>query len=375
MVYHRRSEYDLALDALDKGLSHLDEQSPTIQAAHLYNMRTLIHRHQGRNEEALDWCQKSLETTSKINTPKGQQAMAHTYFNMGAIYWRRGELNEAINYCQQSVSLYQQLDNIVGLSDAYLNLSNVFADQGDWDQAGDALRQGLALKQQVGDVYGQGMMANNLGYLHLDRGEWPEAATLFEQCHTIWQQLGATRDEANTLSNLAQVRIYQKDWSQAYECLCNSQQLFTQIGSEEFLPELERRWGEYYLGTGELDEALSHARRSIDLAVAQEFSLEEGMSFRVLGEIYLARNESELAEAALRQSLQILENLNSEYEAAKTVLPLLSMVTDNSLTPDDEIRLNQAIITFTQLNAQTDLTVANSLARYFGLALQTEERS
>jgi len=360
-VYHRRSDYETALEWLEKGLSYLDENEPTIELARLYNILTLIYRHQGKNEEALDWCQKSLTTTSKIKTHEGQRTMAHTYFNMGAIYWRRGDLTEAVYFCRESVQLYQQLDDIVGLSDAYLNLSNVYADQGHWDQAVDALRQGLDLKQKIGDIYGQGMMANNLGYIHLDRGEWAEAATLFEQCHDIWQQIGAARDDANTLSNLGQVRIYQENWAEAFACLNRSEALFAEIGSEEFLPELERRWGEYYLRTSELDQALEHTRRSVDLAVAQEARLEEGMSYRILGQIHMARGEQDLAKIALDQSLQILTDLNSKYEAAKTIMPLVSLALRSNPTATNREQLVQAIATFADIGAKADLAQARSL--------------
>ena len=66
-----------------------------------------------------------------------------------------------------------------------------------------------------------------------------------------------------TLSNLAQVYLYQEDWSEASKFLQESEAIFVEIGSDDDLAELERRWGEYYLGIGETRQALSHAQRSI----------------------------------------------------------------------------------------------------------------
>ena len=369
-VYEPRSEYELAFEWLSKGLNYLAGSDPTIEAARIYNQGAKVYRRQGKNEEAMGWCKKALDVASQVETPEGRQTLAHIYFNMGGVYWRRGDLTEAVNYCIKSVQLFQQLKDIVGLSDAYNNLSIVYADQGAWSQASDALREGLDLKHKIGDIYGQGMMANNLGYIHLDRGEWAEAATLFEQYRDICQQIGAIRDEANALSNLAQVRIYQKNWDQAVSALKRSEALFAEIGSEEFLPELVRRWGEYYLNTDALDQALTHAQRSIDLAVAQGFLLDEGMSYRVLGQVYAARREIDSAETALRRSLQILNDLNSEYETAKTVLPLVNLSTTKKTLPvEDWEHLNRAIKTFDQLGAKSDLAWAQTLAQQFNTAV------
>jgi tetratricopeptide (TPR) repeat protein len=360
-VYEGRSEYEVALEWLDKGLSYLDKDEPAIEKARIYNRGTLVHRRQGKNEEAIDWCRRSLDVASALQTLDGQRAVAHAYYNLGAIYWRRGDLAQALNYCRESVGLYQGLDDIVGLSQVYINLSNVHADQGEWDQASEALRQSLVLKQQIGDIVGQAHLANNLGYIHLDRGEWEQASELFEQSYGIWQRVGSAWGEANLLSNLAQVRIYQGDWEDAHAKLNRSQVIFSEIGSEEFLPELERRWAELFLGTGDLEKALAHIERSVELAAAQEVPWEEGLSYRILGQVHMAQGEKELAETALRRSLQILTDLNSEYEAAKTVLPLVSLGLEYDGTTVDRAQLEQAIQTFERLGAQADLAQARAL--------------
>jgi len=360
-VYERRSEYEIAFEWLEKGLGYLDRLEPTIEMARIYNRGTLVHRRQGKYEEAVAWCQKSLDAASGIETPAGHRAVAHAYYNLGGIFWRRGDLTQAAHFCHESVRIYQEIDDIAGLSEAFINLSNVYADQGEWDRAGDALRQSLALKQQIGDVYGQGYLANNLGYILLDRGEWDQAAALFAQGHATWQQVGSVWGEALILSNLAQVRIYQEDWAEARACLTRSETLFAEIGSEEYLPELERRWGEFYLKTSELDQALAHTLHSIKLAGVQEVPLEEGMSYRILGQVYLAQGDKDSAQEALRRSLQVLTDLNSEYEAAKTVLPLVRLALENGPQAADRALLAQAIQTFEKLGAQADLAQARVL--------------
>jgi tetratricopeptide (TPR) repeat protein len=143
--------------------------------------------------------------------------------------------------------------------------------------------------------------------------------------------------------------------------LKRSQSLFSKIGSEGNLPELERRWGELFLRTGALDEALEHARHSIDLARRLDNPLEQAMSSRLLGQVFLARGAWESAEDALQQSLQILGDLDNAFEAARTKLALARLAQASGSFVTARAYLAQATETFEQLSAQAHLTEAREL--------------
>ena len=108
--------------------------------------------------------------------------------------------------------------------------------------------------------------------------------------------------------------------------------------------------------------ALAKAGLSIELAEAQEARLEEGMSFRVLGEIQLSREDYLAAEHALLKSLEILNDLSSEYQEAKTKVALarLGRSFDQARSPYTQ-ELSEAIDTLDRLGASADLQFAREL--------------
>jgi tetratricopeptide (TPR) repeat protein len=156
------------------------------------------------------------------------------------------------------------------------------------------------------------------------------------------------------------VYIYQENWTEAEKALQRSEKLFTDIGSDDFLPELKRRWGDYHLQTGQLEQALSYCQESIQMAIAQEARPDEGISYRILGEILWARGEPEEAESALLQSLHILTELESEYEAAKTRLSLARLWSIRNAASVQEY-LHLAINSFQKMGAKADLARAEAL--------------
>jgi tetratricopeptide (TPR) repeat protein len=300
---------------------------------------------------------------SEIGTREGDQSVAHTYYLLGIIYVRLGDLENSVKYSRRSLEAYQQINHIVGQAKAYNNLGSAYVAKGDWKLASEALHSSLTINREIGDVQEQGFVTNNLGNIYLNRGEWDKAAELYRESNSIWKKTGAILPDALTLSNLAQVYIYQANWTQARLCLSRSQALFSESGSQSFIPELERRWSEYYLRNNDIDQALERIQRSIDLASEQEARLEMGMSFRVLGEVHLARDEFKPAELALLRSLRILNDLNIEYEAAKTHLSL-SILNMKRRDAVDRDQLVQVARTFERLGAKADLSEAQGVLQH-----------
>jgi class 3 adenylate cyclase/tetratricopeptide (TPR) repeat protein len=360
-VYERRSEYNSAYEWLQVGLSFIEEAEPNIEAALIYLLGAGLYYRQGQAAEAIRWCQRSLDMAARLATREAQQAIARTNYLLGTVYTRLGDLTKAVDHCQRSISIYQEIDDFPGLARAYNNLANAYVDQGDWDHASESYQKSLDTTRQVGDIQQQGIIVNNLGLINLDRGEWGQAKTLFEQSNAIWRQLGASLPEAVTLSNLAQVYLYQGELARAHHRLSESQTLFEAVGSEYFLPELERRWGEYYWKSGDVDQALKRAWRSLEMAEAQEVLLEEGLSARLLGQIYLSHKEFRRAEESLTRSLSVFKKMDNDFETARTVLALTELAIASGRLEAPQVHLARAIETLRRMGAQPDLDKAQAL--------------
>ena len=365
-VYERRSDYEASFEWLEKGLNYLKQDEPMIEAARIYLLGAGVYHRQGKHHDALTWSEKSLTVASQIASREGQRTMAQAYYLQGAVHHRLGNLWEAVAICQKSVHLYQEIEEIPGQARALNNLANAFSDLGEWLQASEAYHKSLAINQRIGNIQEQGFIANNLATIHLDRGEWDDAARLFKESNEIWKQLGAAFPDAVTMSNLAQVYIYQHNWNEAEKALQKSENLFTESGSDDFLPELKRRWGDYYLQTDQLDKALVSTEQSIQLALAQEARLDEGISYRILGEIHRANGHLEEAETALKQSLHILTELESEYESAKTRLSLARFWATKNIA-SAQAYLHEAIRSFQQIGAKADLLEAEAMISFLPL--------
>ena len=75
-----------------------------------------------------------------------------------------------------------------------------------------------------------------------------------------------------------------------------------------------------HLAEGQLDDALTFARKAIELGVQSRVRLELGAAQRVLGEVLETAGDREQAGASLAQSLETFEEIQSLPELAQTLL-------------------------------------------------------
>ncbi|MCB0166121.1 MAG: tetratricopeptide repeat protein, partial [Anaerolineae bacterium] len=364
-VYEKRSEYDTAFKYLEAGLKHLGDDKFNNEAARIFLVGARAFDHQGQLDQAIDWCQRSLAIVSQIRSPEAQQTMAQVFNRLSAICLFRGYFDVVIHFCQESIDIHREIGNVAGEVSPHTHLGVAYFLEGNWAKAEEAYATSLNIAKKVGDIDGYSRASNNLADLYFCRGEWLKAFHFYEENRAVWQQIGMAKDEAKSLSRMAQVHIYRQEWAEALECLARSQAIFTDVGAKDYLPELDRRWGEYWLGVGDLNQALVHLRRAVDLAAKQGNPLQEGKSRRMLGEAYLQRDEPVPALEILERSLAILNDFNISYEAARTK----TAVSRAALALGDYERASRLLATvmelFESLGATADVTKVQMLQANF----------
>jgi class 3 adenylate cyclase/predicted ATPase len=368
-IHEKRSEYGTAADWLRGGLIAL-EGLEVIEAARIYLLGAGIYRRQGRNDEAVEWCQKSLDIAQRIGTQEGRQAMARAYYNLGGIYTRQGDLARAAEFCRESLRIYQEIDDLVEQPQAHINLANVYFELGDWPRSTEHYIKALELERKIGDVYHQALTTLNLGGVYLNQGDLDQADRYYRQSLDMWQDLGSNYAIALLYNNRGTVALRRGDAQEALAMLQQSLALFEQIGSGDWLAEVYRHMAEAHLisiqtrpSPQALQKALDCAQRSLALAQEQELRMEEGIARRVLGQALAARSARPEAERLLQESVAILEGLDNPYELGQTLFQTALLCQEQGDGDRAEQALCRAIALFETLGAKLDLAQALAFQR------------
>jgi tetratricopeptide (TPR) repeat protein len=222
--------------------------------------------------------------------------------------------------------MYARLEDMVGLADLHSNLGIIHRRSGRWDEALAEYQAALTLRERMGHVLGIGTCYNNIAEVHRTRGDLQQAIPAYQRAIQTYASIGHALYTGLALVGLGAARVETGDIAQGRADLLDAEARFDAIGSTIYLPDLYRYLATAELADGDLEAAERAAGRSLDYARAGTARHQEAATLRVMGEIALARGETDAARALLEVSRETLLKVGDTLELARTeaVLRVLS---------------------------------------------------
>lgn len=317
-LYEQKGEYGAALEWLERGLAVLDGMMVT-EGAELCLLSGLLCVRRGEFAQAVVWCERSLQVAEGV----GDVAVRARTYNLLGIVAMRSHSGDALGRFQQSLAAYEQLGNVYGQATSHNLIANGYFARGELSLADRHYRQSLDLFVQMGHVYNQVLVNNNLGGIALKQGRWEAALGYYQRAV---RQIGQIQGSLWVLGalhlNRGHVLIEQGALAAAAEALGLAEGCFSEVKSQDFLPELYGLFATLYGRQGEWETAVSYGNRSLQLARELEMPREEGYTLRIMGEVALGQQQAEVAQRYFEESQALLTAANDGYELAKTQLAL-----------------------------------------------------
>lgn len=356
-AHEKRSEYGLALEWLDKGLSYLDEGEPTPEQIHIYNLAGWTYVRKGEYGAA----QTQLEQALTLARFTGlRQLEADSLHGLGAISWFLGSLAQTITYGEQALHIFRELDDRQGEPRVLNLLAAAFQSQGDYGKARSYYGQSLSIYREIGSRQGEGVLLDNLGIiftalhcytqarayheqaLHIrteigDRwgtsqtllnlgvvherlGDYAQAQAHYEQALDICQQIGYRRGESQTLTEMGLLHHHRGDDHLAYKCCQQALSIIDELNIPSAQADALTNLGHALAGLGRLDAAQQAYQQALDIRyqMNQLHLMLDCMAG--LARIYLAQEDAGPTQA-LTQVERILNHLET-HSLDGTIEPL-----------------------------------------------------
>lgn len=366
VVYERKGQYETALEWLDKGLTLLEQQNK--EKAHLCTARAGVLYRRGEYDKALDWCQRGLDIARVMTDLDG---MAHGYYLLGTIHTDLGNVSKAIDHRHQSLDIYEEIKSLPGQAKVHNNLGVDYYYQGNWEKAKEHYNKSLEIREKIGDINGIATVSNNLGEVLSDQGYLEEAIESFRRCLTTWERMGHSLGVGLSNSNLGKAYRRQGDYHKALDHLGKARQIFEQLKAT-FLSEVYQRLAETCLGLGQMESALDWCKKSLDLAREQKANVVEGVTLRIMAQVYGSQRDWSKATELMADSQTILRKLDIPYELGQTLWQLALLYHDMVETRQQKdlaikIRqpLEESIMIFDKLGVKVDTAKAAVLKKSY----------
>jgi tetratricopeptide (TPR) repeat protein len=286
-----------------------------------------LHYRRGEFELARAALERAVELGTRMAI---DDLVAEGLKELGNVAIDTGDLQAAAQHYRGSRTLYERLEDMLGLADIHSNLGIVERRTGRYDQALQEYESALALRERMGHLLGIGTCYNNIAEVHRTRGDFEQAIPAYLRAIETWGSIGNAAGVGVALVGLGAARAESGDTQQGRVDLLEAEQRFGVLGSTRHLPDLYRYLAVADLAEGHLEDAVRSAERSLEFARAAHARHQEAATLRVLGQIVLAQGEVDAARALLELSRQALERLGDALELSRTlaILKQLEEVVD-----------------------------------------------
>ncbi len=265
-------------DLFTRAIARAETSGNALARADTANMYGLYLGMIGQYEKAVPYTGQAIEILgTEGETYEQAYAMA-----IGGRCWcaRAGKLEESFSYAARARGIGEAMDNAMLRALGAME-AEPYLYMGLWEQVVRVAEEGLPTAWEI--------------------GEWAVILSSSSWLGTAYLKLGRLEDAKRVLS-----RALKESQARPF--------------SPFMITYLQTTVAHLHLALGELDEALSTARKALDLAESNHFLLEQGAANRIFGQIYEAMGNREKADTAFRHSLQVLERIQSRPELAQTLL-------------------------------------------------------
>ena len=262
-----------------------------------------------RARDALSAFRRAADVVGQVNALNEAAGIAYI----------RCEYTAAVAYLEEAIGMVQ--DNPRKLAQLTGNLGTLRVHVGQWAEATENVQAALALNRELHFETAQAVNLLSLGILALVQRQFAASRRRFEEALDIIERLGLKREKVIALKYAGELAFEKGDHFKAKALLTNAYQAGLLLAPDSALvSQASRRLADVEFALDNLDDAMKHAQKALELSVALGEKVEVALSKRVIARIYASRGEFDEALDYVRQAVDTVRKVGDPYELARTVL-------------------------------------------------------
>ncbi|MDH4222303.1 MAG: tetratricopeptide repeat protein [candidate division Zixibacteria bacterium] len=276
----------------------------------------------GRLKEAENQFRDSVATCRRISDEKG---IVRNYNKLAQIYSIRADYPRAIEYLKECIPYLEKIKDWINLSIIQRNLGRIYILRGELSLAEKHLLSDIRLLKEAGKehILNLSRCLLSLGYIKLLKREFKPSSSYLRRAYELLKDNKSPRDLAIYYEYQGETYFHERKFDEADACYKKALQIGEEIAPQgTLISQTCRLLADLALQRKEIDKAFEFINRSLEVSRVIGEKLEEGIGYRILGEIYHQKNEESKSREAFDKSIKSLEETGARYEQIKTYLSL-----------------------------------------------------
>jgi tetratricopeptide (TPR) repeat protein len=319
-IPERMGRFSEAVRAVRKGLAVL-EGVPGAEVARrraeLTAWYAALRQAQGRNREAVTWCERALAEARESGSLRAE---AHASFILDWAWVSIGRFDLA-THSERALEIYAELGDLSGEAGVLQNLGGFAYYQGRWDEAVALFERSRDVRERTGNDVDAAMGTCNIAEVLTDQGRYEEAEPQLNEALRVCRAADYRSGTAFARSLLGRIASQTGRGAEAHEHFDAARREYADAGLEGDAHEVDTHRAECFVLEGRPDEALALIETATRTASGDDEVL-PGLARleRVRGYAHLQLGDREAALAAFTASLEAGRAREADYEVALSLL-------------------------------------------------------
>jgi CHAT domain-containing protein len=309
-TYQAVGDYVTSLDYFQRSLDGLERLGDRRRSATVLDNMGMIARRLGDYGRGLELAQRALVIRESFQDRVG---IAKSFDSLSEVYQAQGNYGAALEAAGKSLDLRRAIGRVHATAEALNNIAVVYEAQGSYAQAVKYLLQALALNDaKVGNKSLIAEIHTHLGELFLLQGQFTRATQSLKQSLAISESSDYKPEAADARYVLGRAYTSLRQFTAARatleQCLVFRDASGDRRGRAEVLielAELDRR-------RGRLQDGLARAEEAEQLATVMELPDVQWRALTLVGQLQLARSNSDGARDAFDKAIALVESMRSQ---------------------------------------------------------------
>lgn len=311
IAHHMRGRYKQALEAFS---SALDEVQDDDARADILRHIGIVYRDWGQLDRAVEYLRRSLATSLACHD---ETRTADVHYYLGRTYYRLDDLDQACKHLTQAYGLALKLNDRLLQAKTKLGLGTVEWREGNLVEAEVRLEESISILRHYGDRPREARARGNLARIYGERGDRTLELATYEDVRRIQEEIGDLYSLLITYNNLGNLHQLLENYPQAERYYYQLSLLAQDVNHIPLLCTAYTGLADAYLAMKKPKEALQYASQAESFAQELGSGVEQGVCFRVMGDICVELSRLDEAGEYYQRSLSLLEDAHEVEEFEK----------------------------------------------------------
>ena len=353
LLYGRLIRYEDGLNQARVAFELLKDTSENERIAKVHLLAGELYSDMGDLKNAEFELRDALAAYRRIGD---QENRIEVYNQLARTCFIRAEYNRAIGYLNEAMEISLPLNKPILVAKLFANLGRIYLRLGEFREAKEKLLSSLDIYEELNDNNNSARVYLSVGYLYFSQRKFEQAEEFYAKAKDIIDKNKLARESAIFHEYYAEYYLEIGEYLQAQKHIQEAINIGKEIAPKSsIIAQSYRILAQIQFSQKKYEDAIETCDQFFKLPLEEK--LEQGIVYRVLGQIYKIQKKEELSKENFLNSITILEEIKAKFELAKTYLEAGKMGIFQYAQNLDYIQ--KSMLIFKQMDAQYHLASAD----------------